>query len=246
MSKSAGIGDSRAHHPACGRGSSCVSAEAGPPVTIRCNEPAGHSPDVVWYATSFLESGDQAMRPDGIVIAFRAVEAERRWRGRIVRVGGPQEHIEVLDDGFPLAVERAAHLRFGRRLAARTTATAAGATTALALRRRLGLGAEGHIRSGPRPRPPSCPPPSCGEGGRYSKPSTGSPPTISGAASGSSTAVKGALTGAAGLRRRDHHGRRPGLGNQPFFGTFVVGECALPQIIIESKPDGTLLVDEFE
>ena len=56
--------------------------------------------------------GDRAER---VVVAFRAVEAQRS--GGLARAGGPQEDVEVLDERFPFAVERGADLGFGHRLA---------------------------------------------------------------------------------------------------------------------------------
>ena len=106
------------------------------------------------------------------------------------RLGGarrPQEHVEVLDQRFPLAVERSADLGS----AAASRGSGRHGLRGPVLVPRLGFGAR---RTPAWPAAgTACPAaPCCGGGGWYSSPSTGSPPTGSGLASGSSSPAAGA------------------------------------------------------
>src|SRR5262249_9103099 len=79
-------------------------------------------------------------RTERVCIAFRAIEAQRG--SRLARTGLAKEHVVVLDQGFPLAVERRAHLRFCGSLSGRRRGSSAAAppasAAALSLRRALG------------------------------------------------------------------------------------------------------------
>src|SRR5450759_2868257 len=97
------------------------------------NLPVVAGPRVVGH--QLLGIGRPGDGAEGVVVAFRAIQAQRG--GPLGGTRRPEEHVEVLDDRVPLAVERAAHLRFGGSLSAGRRGPAA--STALTLRLGLSL-----------------------------------------------------------------------------------------------------------
>src|SRR5262249_48567929 len=86
-------------------------------------------------------------RGEHVIVALRPVIAQGRrgsraidargaglfaFRGLLLATSGPQKDVVVLDDGFPLAVERGAHRGLVRACGAGRTTSAAAATTASA------------------------------------------------------------------------------------------------------------------